>query len=532
MVVGLVRASSLHAEEKSWKEDTVLISPQGTQTIVRPLEADNILFRNSDPQVAKEWGMANARTAVGEVVSIGEPQKLTAEGVGSGYGRFTKQPFGRTVSLDIKQKTILADAAGATLRVDVPELPDELPRFTVKATVEVTMKDGSKEEYSKEVEIDVRSADADARTSAKNTKGAPEMIIKSRKLEFKGVPGSRDWVARGSLTKSGHRWVFAYVDGYKHGRSVPRLIQLRFSDDEGRTWSKVNMLPDGTPVKGAPLQTDEPNRIEICEGVILTCPNKDLLFIGRTFDHRPEPGQFADGTTQFRSTDGGASWTNEGSLLKAPAAVMSLGRAVAGEAIFISVMDRQTEGINDPLYNCLYRSDDNGKSWKRVSTYGGPRDGINETGVVYAGNNTLMVVCRTSSEKSTKMRISRDMGVSWEPFVDITDQVHVVQQPKLQTLDGEPGRIHLTGRDRVEEYSQRNCLWHTDDLGRSWTMFPLDEKFFTDSGYGEVMKRKGGDLYYIGYRGTDDAADIWSYIVSPVKDKRNGDSHQVQRPLR
>jgi hypothetical protein len=130
------------------------------------------------------------------------------------------------------------------------------------------------------------------------------------------------------------------------------------------------------------------------------------------------------------------------------------------------------------------------------------------------------------------MRISRDMGVSWEPFVDITDQVHVVQQPKLQTLDGEPGRIHLTGRDRVEEYSQRNCLWHTDDLGRSWTMFPLDEKFFTDSGYGEVMKRKGGDLYYIGYRGTDDAADIWSYIVSPVKDKRNGDSHQVQRPLR
>jgi len=51
---------------------------------------------------------------------------------------------------------MLEDYASVTLKNEVPKLPDALPCFTVKATVEVTMKDGSKKEYTKEVEIDVR----------------------------------------------------------------------------------------------------------------------------------------------------------------------------------------------------------------------------------------------------------------------------------------------------------------------------------------------------------------------------------------
>jgi len=42
-----------------------------------------------------------------------------------------------------------------------------------------------------------------------------------------------------------------------------------------------------------------------------------------------------------------------------------------------------------------------------------------------------------------------------------------------------------TGRDRIEEFKQRNCLWYTDDV----------------------------DLYYLGYRGTDDAADSWEFVL-------------------
>jgi len=308
--VGLVSMPSLSAGAKPWKEETVLISSQGDQTVVRPFEGDRILFKNADPQLAIEWGLANARTTVvlagkyvvsdcidiprdtlvhsvwqeeqrgkqtfpivfdgrndkrtcgvegglllvagsaaqscllldsrgvhvplfaldyaslesgldgvltlegcedcrlgmivnlapkpgsttgetvdlnsrnrgiaierlvgersneiidcneshatvDEIVSIGKPQKLLTSSKGSGP-RWTSKPQTGSVSLDVKQKTILEDAAGVALRLDVPTLPDALPRFTVRATVEVTLKDGSKKAFAKEAEIDVQSAE-------------------------------------------------------------------------------------------------------------------------------------------------------------------------------------------------------------------------------------------------------------------------------------------------------------------------------------------------------------------------------------
>jgi len=42
----------------------VLISPQGDQTVVRSFKGDKILFKNTDPQLAIEWGLTSARTAV------------------------------------------------------------------------------------------------------------------------------------------------------------------------------------------------------------------------------------------------------------------------------------------------------------------------------------------------------------------------------------------------------------------------------------------------------------------------------------
>ena len=345
MVVGLVHVSSLYAAEESWEDDTVLVSPQGDQIVVQAFKGRKVLFKNADPQLAIEWGLANARTTVvlagkyvmadradvprddvaliigqgaeisldpktthtsvtpgfrgrngkryphpavihnkchndfrvmnfgslsgpgpiffdgrndkgtcgingglvvstgaitghavslndcqgirvplvaadkdlgavmgmegcercqvgtiihlsgkpggktgegvdlnssnrhitieriiaerpheiidmngshldaKEIVCIGEPDKLLCFTVRSGP-RMTSRPACPD-RLDVWKATILEDAKTAVLRIEVPKLPDALPRFTVKATVEVTMKDGSKKEYTKEVEIDV-----------------------------------------------------------------------------------------------------------------------------------------------------------------------------------------------------------------------------------------------------------------------------------------------------------------------------------------------------------------------------------------
>ena len=54
-------------------------------------------------------------------------------------------------------------------------------------------------------------------------------------------------------------------------------------------------------------------------------------------------------------------------------------------------------------------------------------------------------------------------------------------------------------------------------------MKPVDDSFFRDSGYGEILKRKDGDLYYLGYRGTDYAADSWEFVLeTDYKDTQGG----------
>jgi len=347
VVVGLVNAPSLNAAEKSWEDETVLVSPQGDQTVAQAFKGQKVLFKNADPQLAIEWGLANARTTVvlagkyvvadridvprdgvtliidqgaeislngdtkhtsitpgfrgrngklyphpaliynkgrnnvrvmcfgtlrgpgpiffdgrnekrtcgiegglvaaagspdncytlndcrgvrvplmavntglpstlgmegcegcnlgtvvnlaakpggktGEVVdlnsscrnitiecligersqeiidmngshanvkeliSVGVPQKLLCFCVRAG-ARWTSRPACPN-RLDVWKASVLEDATSSALRVEVPKLPEALPRFTVKATVEVTLKDGGKKAYTKAVEIDVRDS--------------------------------------------------------------------------------------------------------------------------------------------------------------------------------------------------------------------------------------------------------------------------------------------------------------------------------------------------------------------------------------
>jgi len=95
---------------------------------------------------------------VEEVVSIGKPEKLLKFHGPSDGARYTSRLYPGATALNVNRKTILTDAVGATVQVDAPKLPDALPRFTVKATVEVTLKDGGKKVFTKEVEIDVRDS--------------------------------------------------------------------------------------------------------------------------------------------------------------------------------------------------------------------------------------------------------------------------------------------------------------------------------------------------------------------------------------
>lgn len=92
---------------------------------------------------------------VRELISIGKPRKLLCFCVGSGP-RWTSRPRAAN-RLDVWDAAVLEDAAKVSWHVEPVNLPDALPVFTVKAVIEVTIKDGRKRVFSKAVEVDVRS---------------------------------------------------------------------------------------------------------------------------------------------------------------------------------------------------------------------------------------------------------------------------------------------------------------------------------------------------------------------------------------
>ncbi|MHC4546439.1 MAG: hypothetical protein ACYTDW_13270 [Planctomycetota bacterium] len=99
--------------------------------------------------------MNGSHADVREIVSVGKPQKLLCFCVGSGP-RWTSRPRAAD-RLDVWKAAVLEDVVNVRRRIEAPKLPEGLPRFTVKAAIEVTLKDGSKKVYTKEVEIDVSS---------------------------------------------------------------------------------------------------------------------------------------------------------------------------------------------------------------------------------------------------------------------------------------------------------------------------------------------------------------------------------------
>ena len=48
----------------AWEDETHLISKDGTESVVRGLKNEAILFRHKDPQKCVEWGMSNGLNTI------------------------------------------------------------------------------------------------------------------------------------------------------------------------------------------------------------------------------------------------------------------------------------------------------------------------------------------------------------------------------------------------------------------------------------------------------------------------------------
>ena len=315
--------------------------------------------------------------------------------------------------------------------------------------------------------------------------------------------GATDWLGRPYLCEHENKWIMVYRQGAQHIVDVNAVLHIRFSDDEGQTWSDADKLLDGTAVVGFPIagHTADPKK-----PAIVAAPNGDLLVQTKE--------ELADGTPndtyQWRSVDGGKSWTDEGAI---GADVNDVGGddvLIVGQDIFVTLA-RYDAGPPVTYTPQLYKSSDNGATWAKVSDIA--TAGYGETGITYLGGSTMLAILRDLANVATFSAISMDMGATWETPVDITPQVGVIQRAILRRI-GE--YLYLFGRTYWATNFVTTVIRSLD--GRTWSRpYFCDWGGYTDGAYCTALERSNGDIYVSSYSGVYAAgeASLSEFVLRP-----------------
>ncbi len=229
-------------------------------------------------------------------------------------------------------------------------------------------------------------------------------------------------------------------------------LDVVFSSDEGKTWSKPSLVVD------TPLDDRDPAFGQAKDGTLVIGYYRDANYneqgkYDRTLD-KPHD------TWVTLSSDGGKSWQQPleidvsdigwgspyGKILTLPDGAMLMpiyGLEVrpAGQK-----SPRRADGLpGDSNHSYLYRSMDNGKTWKRLSEIGDGKLQLNETALLRLPDGKIMAAARSRTRDLLRTD-SADGGRTWSKLRQIAPiNVH----PADLTLLSD-GRVLLTVGYRIK----------------------------------------------------------------------------------
>ncbi len=378
-----------------------------------------------------------------------------------------------------------------------------------------------------------------------------EVVIDGSKKPFTDADGvPHDWYGRCMITIiDENRWIMALRSGINHIDIGKRdAIHIITSSDEGRTWSKLNRWFDGTPITGMPYEDGHTHS----EPGLYKMPNGDLIL---QFWRR----WCWSGTKQLRSKDNGKTWTVDIEQIKVEGVTGAEDEMAIGTEDFFVDPEHPShlymafqyflyKGKADTMGGTLLaRSTDNGKSYSFLSWIGplanqkDPEGGATfEPAIEYVGNRTIVAVLRdlaAGGAGHTWQSISRDMGASFSPPVDISSQVnggvekgawqrvrlYKESNPYFQydnQLDyacGE-GRLWGFGLHSIGGgYTRKPVVYWSDDNAQSWhgpELLHGPMRPGTDTGYGDMKRRVDNTFvaatYYCRLQGSIEA-DLEQY---------------------
>ncbi len=370
-----------------------------------------------------------------------------------------------------------------------------------------------------------------------------------------------DWYGRCMIAiVDDRRWLMAIRSGVNHISWQDRdAIHLLTSNDEGRTWSKLDHWFDGTPILGMPFEDGQTHS----EPGLFRMPNGNLILqFWRT--------NYVSGTRQLRSTDNGKTWLPDIDRINIEGVSGADGsRAIGTEDYFVDpenpsdvYMAFQYFHYESKAGTLLARSSDNGKSYTFLSWIGpladedDPDSGATfEPAIEYVGNRTIVAIMRDAAgNRHTWQAVSTDMGDSFSPLVEISDQVNggvangVWQRARLykesnpyfqfnNTLDYSKGEGRLWGfglHSNGGGYTRKPAVYWSDDAGGSWNGPELLHGSMTpgtDTGYGDLKRRVDNTFVAATYYATRDSkvADVEQYtfggdrVMLLIEVDRDGD---------
>lgn len=339
-------------------------------------------------------------------------------------------------------------------------------------------------------------------------RGKRKFFGKISERQLIATSSTGDWIGRPSIINDGSKWIMFYRAGALHGYDDNSRYHVRFSTDEGVTWSDENDFTDGNPVTGTPFSAGEGRAPgTLC---LLKAHNGDLIVL---MSEREEVFT-SPSVRQWRSTNAGATWSDEGVVADE---ILSMDAILVGTDMYATGYTEDDTRPGGGAKVTLWKSTNNGTNWTKVrdvTTWAEADVNADESSLCNPDGSVLIVAMRSrGAVQETYIRRSFDLGATWEDVIDIKPHVGIIQRPRLRIFADEPSRIYMIGRKiiGVDEWTIMSC---SDNSGLTWTKpFELEDSAQVDCGYADFLKRDDGNIYAVTYDGNYSAATIYEYIL-------------------
>ncbi len=270
-------------------------------------------------------------------------------------------------------------------------------------------------------------------------------------------------------------------------------LDMVFSSDEGKTWSKPTLVID------SPLDDRNPALGQAKDGTLvigyLRTANYDEQ--GRYNPKLDKPVT----TWVTRSEDGGNTWSQSIPIDVSDIGwgspygkILTLKDGTMLMALYGGPVRAPGEKAPDTDNSYLYSSTDHGKTWKRYATPGPKR--FNETALLRLASGKLLAAMRSRGGGEVWLTESRDDGESWsEPKKLTPAQVHPAD---LLLLPDE--RVLLVTGYRVGPFGVRAMLGDKEGIFEWQQSFVLiNDATSTDCGYPSSVLLKDGRVLTVYY---------------------------------